>query len=906
MKKILSLVLVLAMLLTSFSFAAADPVTVGEELKALGVLKGDENGNLKPEQNLTAEQAIIVLVRLMGKEADAKATTTAPSFTDVPAGNYYAPYIAYAQLQGWTNGEGNGKFGFGKTVTIERIYGFMLKALGYTTLATNAEFVAKATELGLNKDVTAEAGKDVLRGQVFLVMNNTLNTVPKDGKIALVYALKLKPEPVVTKFEVKDVKAANLREVEITFTDAVKAVDKANFLLGSTAADSVTLSADKKVATAIFTMVNQSSYKLTIKSVKNEKDVEIKDYTKEFSVNDFTAPTVVGIKVTGNKKLEVTFSEPVTPATANILGNYKINGLLFGGVVTTEGRVVTIVTSARLPEGTHKLVVSSDVLDYANYKLVSNTTDFVVAKDEVKPAVAKVDSATQVKVVVTFTKPVEDSFTVSAAVGTFVDKSTKDNLTYTLNFLKATPLPLSGTEITMTDVTDYFGNKDTLKVNVIPTIDLVRPEVVSVTQTAQNKLVVEFSKDVDATTGTYTLKTVETTPVTIAAPTVAAHIDTDVTPNKTYDNKMVLTFASNLAVKKYTLAIAGVKDLSPLANVQVPATKDVEVKDMVKPTVASVKVTQPTTTTAGVLFIEFSEKVDAVAAVAKANYSFIIDSTTPVALGDSHTVTLLADGKTVKIAVPKFAAGQTAITSLTVVNVTDVAGNKMASFVTTTLTAYAAPAVTVTGLKAVAKNKVEITVPAGINPTTVTASDFIVKSTSTPANVIYVVNAEYAADDNKITLTLNEDLTNDASYKLGGTVYLEVIATNLANIYGEKVALGNKGVIADSIVPMATKLASATATGTAVTLVVELSENLATSTFAPVDYVIVINNVKYDATTAVYAAAAGSDAAKVTITVNANTGLVGKTARINCFKSANLADTAGNQLASYEYTATLK
>lgn len=904
MKKILSLVLVLALVLTSFSFAAADPVTVGQELKALGVLTGDENGNLNPDQKLTREQAIVVLVRMMGVEAEAKATATASSFKDIK-GTFYGPYIAYAELKGWTKGLGAGVFGFGKETTIDEIYAFMLRALGYT-VDTLAAAVTKATELKLNTDVTAEGGKAVLRGQVFLVMNNTLNTVPKDGKVALVYALKLKPEPVVAKFEVKEVKATNLREVEITFTDVVKkdSLDKANFLLGTTAAESVALSADGKVVTAIFTMENQASYKLTVKTVKNEKDVEIKDFTKEFSVNDFTAPTVAGVKVIGNKKLEVTFSEPVKPETSNILGNYKINGLLFGGTVTTAGRVVTIVTTARLPEGTHKLVVNSNVTDYANYKLVANTTDFVVAKDEVKPAVAKVDSATQTKVVVTFTKPVEDSFTVSAAVGTFVDKTTKDNLTYTLNFSKTTPLPLSGTEITLKDVTDYYGNKDTIKVNVVPTIDLTRPEVVSVKQTAQNKLEVVFSKDVDPATGAFTLKTVETTPVTIAAPTVAYKVDTTVTPNKDVTTTLVLTFGSNLAVKKYTLEVTGVKDLTPLANVSIPAVKDVEVVDMVKPTIASVKVTQPTTTTAGVLFIEFSEKVDAAAAVAKANYSYIVDNTTPVALGDSHTVTLLADGKTVKIAVPKFATGQTAITSLTVINVTDVAGNKMASYVTTTLTAYAAPAVTVTAPVAVAKNKIEVTVPAGINPSTVTASDFVVNATGSA--LIYVINAEYSADDNIITLTLNTDLSATALSN-NAPVTLEVIAQNLSNIYGEKVAKGVVGTVVDKIAPTATKLASATVTtGGAMTLVVELSENLTATTFAAIDYVVVANGVKYAVTGVTYADATGTDAAKLTINLTTAGDIVGKTVKINFYKSANLADAAGNQLASYEFSATLK
>ena len=239
MKKIISLVLILALVLSSFSFANADPVTVGEELKALGVLKGDEKGNLNPDQQLTREQAIVVLVRMMGKEADAIATTKASSFKDIK-GTYYGSYIAYAEIQGWTNGLSTGVFGFGKPATIDEIYAFMLRALGYT-VATLPQAASKASELKLNANVTAVSGMPVLRGQVFITMNNTLNTIPKVGNEALVYVLKLKTPPVVpvTKLEVASVKTLNLKQVEIVFTKEVtetEAVKLSNYVVNAESA----------------------------------------------------------------------------------------------------------------------------------------------------------------------------------------------------------------------------------------------------------------------------------------------------------------------------------------------------------------------------------------------------------------------------------------------------------------------------------------------------------------------------------------------------------------------------------------------------------------------------------------------------------------------------------------------
>ncbi len=205
MKKRLAVFLVLAMMVSSFAIVFAD-VDYGMELKELGVIKGDQNGNLNEANNLTREEAIVTLTRMMGQEEQAKKCMDETPFTDVPKDNWSRPYLGYAKKQGWTNGIGDGnakkqgwtngigdgKFGLGDNVTTQQYLTLMLRALGYTGLDVYAKAVQMGQDMNLLEGVKATAAQDVItRADVFAVMYNTLYTNSKDADEALIYKLGL-------------------------------------------------------------------------------------------------------------------------------------------------------------------------------------------------------------------------------------------------------------------------------------------------------------------------------------------------------------------------------------------------------------------------------------------------------------------------------------------------------------------------------------------------------------------------------------------------------------------------------------------------------------------------------------------------------------------------------------------
>jgi S-layer family protein len=201
MKKVLSLVLVLAMVLSSMSFAFASNLTdiadndyekAIETLVGLGVITGYEDGTFRPEKTITrAEMAKLMVITLGYGDLVAGSRS---NFADTQ-GHWADAYVALAAGKGIVVGDGNGKFRPDATVTYNEVFTMLVRGLGYTdtcnelkgmTWPTN--FKVKAAELGITDDVAMNAtGAD--RGGVaqaiFNALNSTLVTVNSDGDVTL-------------------------------------------------------------------------------------------------------------------------------------------------------------------------------------------------------------------------------------------------------------------------------------------------------------------------------------------------------------------------------------------------------------------------------------------------------------------------------------------------------------------------------------------------------------------------------------------------------------------------------------------------------------------------------------------------------------------------------------------------
>ena len=137
-RKILSTCLAIIMLLTMVPvpvYAASDEaVAAADTLHDLDLFSGtgtDAKG--RPIYDLdrvpTRNEAVTMLVRLLGKEAEAQAGTWETPFTDVA--QWAKPYVGYAYANGLTAGTSSTTYGGDSPITASQYLTFVLRALNY-------------------------------------------------------------------------------------------------------------------------------------------------------------------------------------------------------------------------------------------------------------------------------------------------------------------------------------------------------------------------------------------------------------------------------------------------------------------------------------------------------------------------------------------------------------------------------------------------------------------------------------------------------------------------------------------------------------------------------------------------------------------------------------------------------
>ena len=148
-----------------------------EQLSELGVVNGYEDGTFRPDNPVTRAEMSKLTVAALGLDP----TSGTSNFTDMDQAKWAIPYVGYAESLGIVNGYGNGKFGPNDKVTYDQAITMIVRALGYTTDCNEmkgtwpAVYVQKANELGILKDVNKTGSDPANRGDIAIMLANALN-----------------------------------------------------------------------------------------------------------------------------------------------------------------------------------------------------------------------------------------------------------------------------------------------------------------------------------------------------------------------------------------------------------------------------------------------------------------------------------------------------------------------------------------------------------------------------------------------------------------------------------------------------------------------------------------------------------------------------------------------------------
>ncbi len=846
MKRNLALLLILTLLLSIVSFGAIDQNGVGQKLKELGVIKGDANGDLRTTDNLTREEAITTIVRLMGKEKEALATTVAPSFKDVPNGDWSAPYIAYSELKQWTNGTGDGKFGYGKNVTTQQYATFMLRVLGHTDLPYEQSMI-EAAKLGLLDDVVATRGNSIItRGDVFVMMNNTLNNKPKNSEDDLIYVLGLmkkpeeepkKPTEPETKPEtkpeekepaesetpfVKEVIVDSLKRIKLVLSAPIdSAGDDKNYDLDSDetavlSADSVfELSTDKKTINITLTRAakQQEKAELTIDGLF-EEDVKLKD----IQFLDRTIPEVIDAKMVAKDKIKVTFSEPMVTnkdAENSMLksDNYRVtsgkNDTLYIDELTAankSGDAVIIQLYSDIKDDITLEVLSVD--DYAGFGVINKKIEIEFDDDTTAPKVVDYKTSSLRKVTLIFDEDIvlakDHSAFYHTNSGNVAAEATVDGKALTLTFAKGDELPAGTAYVYAKDasIKDLWGNlldgRQVYEITV--TTDKTAPKIVgNVKVKSQRKIELKFDEPVEKN-DSFDITLLKDDG--IVKNDFTASIDQE---------RVSLTFDKDL-YGKYKLIVEGLTD--EMGNQIEKTALSLNVDDATAPEATDFKaIVYKVDADDQLLIVQFGDKMKKSDIENLENYQldgkFLDDL--------DVAIKTINDGESVQIIVPEdqFDFTDNNLTDdndlLVIGKMADAAGNKMSRFsVTLDVKNGDATGIEVKEVRLIAKDKVEFEISEKLSD--VTIQQFVIFYDGERVRYSSNLVQEMKNGNTVVAFELAKDVGTDPEAK--DLEYLIRSKNDLAdddlkpsqNRYGQQL-VGSDGKVKDACAPEVTKVA---------------------------------------------------------------------------------------------------
>jgi hypothetical protein len=834
LKKMFAVVLTVAMIVTMFvtpaMAAGTDDVSVNAQtLESLKIVVGSGDGVTAEYLSTvpTREQAALLLLRLKGLEADAKAFTGTDNFTDVE--------IASSQWSTWGNilaylkahpevgfqGIGGNEFGVGQPMDAKAYTKVLLVGLGYeygvdftwdTVFSTAAEVglvsTFDMTSFTMNGlcDATVEALATKKKGEEITLASALAEAGAIDAETAEeLGVITPAPTPTPVALGVESVTANNLIQMSVLFNIPVEkesAEDVDNYEMDDVTFTDAELLEDG--VTVVLTMdeaqAQQAKVDLTVSDVKDVNELEIEETTVEdIEFIDMTIPTVLNAEIVGNDTFKVTFSEPMmgdedinagTDAdTVNELdkNDFEVNG---GKSYVKQVRLQSNNTEALVEmysdfkAGDVTLKVKSGSEDFAEFGVISETFTLTVNEDEDAPVIIGYKDADTTGVTLIWNEDIEiKSATATNYYHTNSGNPIDQALTaadingneMTLDFGDS-PMP-EGTAyvyVLKEAVNDLWDNKNAQQMIAIEVeIDETAPAVEGdIDVKTQSQIVIEFTEELDEDSAedkdNYTLLDSEGDEV--------KSIFDDIT----YASKKVtIDFEEDLS-GDYSIVIEDVEDESD--NKIAATTIEFTVEDMAKPDPADFTATLYNAGTEGQMVrISFGEKM-----ATEGKYSvtdpekYTIDGNSLADLDVDPEFKVVDDGKAIEIEIASdettdgvdLAAGASKVV---IARVADAAGNYMTAL-SYTFDLDASGTVGIDSVEATGINTVKVTFDDVID---LEEEDILITSNDGSdalayANKYTITDIETTVDDGKTvaTFTIDEDL----DYDLGATdVYVFVV-----------------------------------------------------------------------------------------------------------------------------------
>ncbi len=383
-----------------------------DKLKEFGFIKGGTDGDLMVERLLKRSEACVLLAEIHGEiEAAKNFKGAGPNkFSDVSDGDWFAPYVRYANSRGWVNGYSDGLFRPNDYVSVQMWAKMLLEALGYYDSWSTS--VADLGRLGVK--VYAVNSLEIKRGEAFDALWAAVNKTPKGETRSLGEILgKLKPKQA----DIVKVDIPSLINVDIFVSEdlnAAAAQDSANYMFledGKTELKikSVAYNSSEKKISVVFESALKTGSTLTLERVNvgmvGEGALE-KSGFGEITVQDNVPPSVISMTSLGTRAIKIVFSEPVYSRNGELVrGDFVFDKPVnVKSVKLMENGSVAIIELNTAFKGALSVQPQKSIRDLYGHVLITDKQVVNMAVDTTQLTVDSVISVSPVEVVFKLSK----------------------------------------------------------------------------------------------------------------------------------------------------------------------------------------------------------------------------------------------------------------------------------------------------------------------------------------------------------------------------------------------------------------------------------------------------------------------------------------------------------------------
>ncbi len=157
-----------------------------ERMAARGIIVGYEDGLYHGERSLTRAQMATLACKMLGKADEAAALAGKTVFSDVNEDGWYCGYINYAVANGIVVGDGNGKFRPDDMVKYEEAVKVVLCVIGrgdgirIDSTDWSKEYLKRADELKITQNLVGKKGEYMVRGDIAVLCDAALALVESE------------------------------------------------------------------------------------------------------------------------------------------------------------------------------------------------------------------------------------------------------------------------------------------------------------------------------------------------------------------------------------------------------------------------------------------------------------------------------------------------------------------------------------------------------------------------------------------------------------------------------------------------------------------------------------------------------------------------------------------------------